>query len=446
MGNKRAAAILVLGDLNRSPRMLNHSKAVSENMPEIEEISLIGFNGGELRSDITTDTKIKVYYIPDRINNILKKLPRIFFVLSAIVRILLQIFFLTYILLFKIPRPSFLILQNPPGIPAIYICSIVCFLRRTTFIIDWHNYGYTIMEVNKRNRIATWIAKIYEKVYGRCSSLNFCVSNSMKYHLKNEMNIEAINLPDRAMKNVFKKLSLCESHYFFKKYEETRDLFTETILENGHEIIKYKSNRPILMISSTSWTPDEDFDLLLDSLIETENKLLRSHEESIIKKVILIITGRGPNRDEFMKKVFKTNFKIFTIISIWLESDDYPKLLGASDIGICLHYSSSGYDLPMKVVDMFSAQLPVVSYDYETVHELINQNTNGFLFKNREDLSRILTDLIQEFSLNNKSEKINAFSNNLKNFSSDDWISQWKKLAYDRIIKLLKFKLKFHKE
>jgi beta-1,4-mannosyltransferase len=285
------------------------------------------------------------------------------------------------------------------------------------------------------------IAKLYEKLYGKCAAINFCVSEAMKTNLKNEINIDAINLPDRAMKNVFKRLNLKETHELFERYKEFKDKFTE-IDDDG--LIKYKPGRPILMISSTSWTPDEDFDLLLNSLIETEKIILKNSEISKIKKVLFIITGRGPGRESFMKKVELTDFKIFTIKSIWMESDDYPKLLGTADMGVCLHYSSSGFDLPMKVVDMFSAQLPVATYDYETVHELVKKNLNGFLFKSKEELSLIVEKVIMEYSIKNSNEKIEKFRNNLENFSHYDWISQWKDIAYDVIVE--KSKIKLHVE
>jgi beta-1,4-mannosyltransferase len=83
------------------------------------------------------------------------------------------------------------------------------------------------------------------------------------------------------------------------------------------------------------------------------------------RNIVLIITGKGPLRKSFEEKIRFMNLKSFKILTVWLEPESYPTLLSCSDLGISLHTSSSGLDLPMKIVDMLGSGLPVCAFDYE---------------------------------------------------------------------------------
>ena len=61
-----------------------------------------------------------------------------------------------------------------------------------------------------------------------------------------------------------------------------------------------------------------------------------------------------------------------------------------ADMGVCLHYSSSGVDLPMKVVDMFGAGLPTLAIKFKSIHELVTDGIPGYIFKDSKELFFLL--------------------------------------------------------
>lgn len=167
--------------------------------------------------------------------------------------------------------------------------------------------------------------------------------------------------------NLFMKLSKTHSAFLPRNLNDFKTsgvqestCFTQKL--NGGSVVA-KPNRPGLVISSTSWTPDEDFEILLSALDKYEAQV--GKEGSQLPDMFCVITGKGPLKSSYEKRIAERNWKHIQVVMPWLEAEDYPKILAAADIGVCLHYSSSGLDLPMKVVDMFGCGLPVCAINFK---------------------------------------------------------------------------------
>jgi glycosyltransferase involved in cell wall biosynthesis len=108
-----------------------------------------------------------------------------------------------------------------------------------------------------------------------------------------------------------------------------------------------RPDRPALLVSSTSWTEDEDFGLLLSALVALDKIVV--DEPAAFPDFVVVVTGKGPLRAHYEALFGQLRLRRVHIRTLWLEAADYPVLLGAADAGVCLHTSSSGLDLPMKV-------------------------------------------------------------------------------------------------
>ena len=73
-------------------------------------------------------------------------------------------------------------------------------------------------------------------------------------------------------------------------------------------------------------------------------------------------------------------------------------MVGSADLGLCLHRSSSGLDIPMKVADMFGAGLPVCALDYGScLTEQVRHGENGLVFADASQLAAQLCELFGGF-------------------------------------------------
>jgi beta-1,4-mannosyltransferase len=150
----------------------------------------------------------------------------------------------------------------------------------------------------------------------------------------------------------------------------TSALDKETLLSiEGNGTVQMKADRPALLVSSTSWTIDEDFNVLIEAL--SIYSRARKNKTKSLPQLMCLITGKGPLKEHYLAAISEQSreegWQEIGIVcqSVWFdEPEDYRKLLGAADLGISLHQSSSGLDLPMKVVDMFGCGLPVCARNF----------------------------------------------------------------------------------
>ena len=254
----------------------------------------------------------------------------------------------------------------------------------------------------------------YESAMARFAAANLAVTNAMARILKERYNISAVALHDRP------------AYQFKPLLADDRETFLKNLPEAIEKSESIKSGRCRLLVSSTSWTPDEDFSILLSAL---ESYALEAASNSYLPEILAIITGKGPLKQKYMRDVDSLSregkLKKVQVKSAWLSTKDYALLLGAADLGVSLHTSSSGVDLPMKVVDMFGSGLPVVGWSrYEAWRELVQEGVNGKGFQSSTELTKLLTSLFHQNSV-----ELKELRNGAMQECSRRWDDEWDPVA-----------------
>lgn len=298
------------------------------------------------------------------------------------------------------------------------IASIVCFLRQTRLVIDWHNFGYSILALKLGNhhplvKLSTW----YEKFFCRTATAHLCVTNAMASVLKKDFELQAPILPlhDRPAR-----------HFHPIPDPSTRREFLATLPEAKAVRSSLVAGSLRVLVSSTSWTADEDFSVLIDALLNYTELATTTHPH--LPEVLAIITGKGPQKEMYLNRITALEqagkLQKVTIRTAWLSVPDYARLLASASLGVSLHTSSSGVDLPMKVVDMFGAGLPVVGWSrFEAWPELVTEGVNGMGFGSAAELAERLVALFGD------DHQLETLRVGAQRESSRRWDDEWDPIA-----------------
>ncbi|KAG8721586.1 mannosyltransferase [Ceratobasidium sp. 394] len=455
---RRSIAILVLGDVGRSPRMMYHAHSLAENQ---FDTYLIGYSGSTLIKSLRELPNLTMLSLTPP-PKFITSLPRQLFVLAAPLKLAIQAMSILWVLL-SIPAPEYVMVQNPPSIPTLILVQFVCWLRRSKLVIDWHNLGYSILALRLGNKhTLVKLAKSIERTFGRHAYLHLFVTDAMKDKLVKEWKLvgNTLTLHDRPPSH-FRRSNPAEIHELFSRLQPALPASVKSFLPDSKSPsssaftkvtssssaydpiyavssgVALRDDRPALIVSSTSWTADEDFSILLGALTKYEQRA----KAGGLPKLLALITGKGPLRNLYMTEVARLEkdqkWEWVRCASVWLEPDDYPILLGSADLGVSLHSSSSGLDLPMKVVDMFGCALPVCALDFECLDELVKDGVNGLKFRDTGELAEQLVNFFSHFPETNRLDALRQGLNKRTRISTpsgmtdegqhlwNDWTDNW---------------------
>lgn len=267
-------------------------------------------------------------------------------------------------------------------------------VRGSKVVIDWHNYGHTILAQKSLYAVFVPFYKWYEIILGKfLGNANLAVTDAMARELRGRrfnLRSPVYTLHDRPAELFQPVDSVKARQEFLGRLPETKP-HAKNILDGSMRLI----------VSSTSWTPDEDFSILLEALVAYANPSEEDASREPPSPILAIITGKGPEKQKYLDLIqqIQDNGRLpgIKVLTAWLSNRDYATLLACADLGISLHKSSSGVDLPMKVVDMFGAGLPVAAYSaFESFGELVKEGQNGCGFETASQLRDIMQRLFSQ--------------------------------------------------
>lgn len=349
------ALIIVLGDLGRSPRMLNHARALRSRG---WQVTLTGYGVNPPSPDLVQDPGVEVRELDAGGRGIGRRL---------------------WQLTKEVRRGhwTIVLVQNPPGFPALLVLGLLP-RRGERRILDWHNVGSSLLSLRSSpRRFAAGFYGWCERRSARIADEHWAVSAVMAERSPGGSAVVVHDRPARVFRQGARARSLAVTH-------ETRA---------AERLAWWKRVLPDVpppeaecwVVAPSSWGPDEDMSAILRV---AAGALAEPGEWGDGPRIAIIATGQGPAQAEFARVAPDFCDGPVTLHPAWIPAAEYPAFIAQADAGLCLHRSSSGLDLPMKLADFRGARRKALVLDYGPVlAEVFRPEIDGWTFRSDAELA-----------------------------------------------------------
>jgi len=368
--------------------MRYHAQALAANGVDVD---LVGLEGTPLPRAITDEPRIAVHRItPPRLRIRAEQTGSSYAVAGLLDAA--RVSFSLWRTLKRLRRPDLVLVQNPPAFPTLVVTWFSLRHRGVRFVIDWHNLGYTLLQLHLGQwHPAVRMARWFERRDARRVDANLAVSRGLAAYLESRFQVkQAQVLYDRP------------ASAFVPIERADRERFRQALFSR----LGTRASTVGFIVCPTSWTEDEDFDVVIEAVTHLEERIRGWEAGDSARRfpeLVILVTGDGARRAEFERRFAGLPARRIQLRARFLEPDDYPRVVGSADLGLCLHRSSSGLDIPMKIADLFGAGVPVCALDYGAcLAERVRHGDNGLLFSTGRQLADVLFDLFEQFPVDQK--------------------------------------------
>ena len=318
--------------------MRYHAHALAANGVDVD---LVGLEGTPLPREITDDPRITVHRLATPRLKIRGELTGSTYAVAGLFDAM-RISFRLWRTLRRLKRPDLVLVQNPPAFPTLAVAWFSLKRRGVRFVVDWHNLGYTLLQL----RLGQWhpavrFARWFERRDARRVDANLCVSRGLAAFIESRFGVKQAHVLYDRPASAFTPIDRAD-----------RERFRQALFAR----LGIRASTVGFIVCPTSWTEAEDFDVVIEAVMRLEERIRgweAGNSARRFPELVILVTGDGARRAEFERRFAGLPARRIQLRARFLEPEDYPRVVGSADLGLCLHRSSSGLDIPMKIADLF---------------------------------------------------------------------------------------------